>query len=185
MTSLQTDKNNGLNDSEVLASRQKYGKNLITPPKDIPWWKLYLEKFNDPIILILIVATTISLLFGIIHQDFTESIGILCAILIATGVGFWQEYDAKKKFDAMKSDKDFEMIKVKRNGFIQEISKDQLVVGDIVVLAAGDEIPADIELIESNELKVSEATMTGESVPSPNIPVTHLIKEEGLLPISY
>ena len=91
----------GLNDAEILESREKHGRNLITPPAETPWWKLYLEKFQDPIIIILLVATGISLVFGFIHGDFTESIGIIFAVLIATGVGFWQEYDAKKKFDAM------------------------------------------------------------------------------------
>ena len=108
----------GLTDSEVLESRAKYGQNLITPPEDTPWWKLYLEKFQDPIILILLFATAISLIFGFIHGDFTESIGIIFAVLIATGVGFWQEYDAKKKFDAMKSNRDFEPVKVRRNGVV-------------------------------------------------------------------
>lgn len=154
----------GLTEQEVLESRSKYGENLLTPPKETPWWKLYLEKFGDPIIIILLVATAISLVFGIIHGDFTESIGIIFAVLIATGVGFWQEYDAKKKFDAMKSDKDYEHVKVRRGGTVLEITKDQLVVGDIVILAAGDEIPADIELFEAIEMKVSEASMTGESV---------------------
>ncbi|MCM0236672.1 calcium-translocating P-type ATPase, PMCA-type [Bacteroides fragilis] len=154
----------GLTEQEILESRSKYGENLLTPPKETPWWKLYLEKFGDPIIIILLVATAISLVFGIIHGDFTESIGIIFAVLIATGVGFWQEYDAKKKFDAMKSDKDYEHVKVRRNGTVLEITKDQLVVGDIVILAAGDEIPADIELFEAIEMKVSEASMTGESV---------------------
>lgn len=154
----------GLTEQEVLESRSKYGENLLTPPKETPWWKLYLEKFGDPIIIILLVATAISLVFGIIHGDFTESIGIIFAVLIATGVGFWQEYDAKKKFDAMKSDKDYEHVKVRRDGTVLEITKDQLVVGDIVILAAGDEIPADIELFEAIEMKVSEASMTGESV---------------------
>lgn len=104
----------GLTEQEILESRSKYGENLLTPPKETPWWKLYLEKFGDPIIIILLVATAISLVFGIIHGDFTESIGIIFAVLIATGVGFWQEYDAKKKFDAMKSDKDYEHVKVRR-----------------------------------------------------------------------
>lgn len=154
----------GLTEQEVLESRRKYGMNLLTPPKETPWWKLYLEKFKDPIIIILLFATAISLVFGIIHGDFTESVGIIFAVLIATGVGFWQEYDAKKKFDAMKSDKDYEHVKVRRDCTVLEITKDQLVVGDIVILAAGDEIPADIELFESVDMKVSEASMTGESV---------------------
>lgn len=171
----------GLTEQEVLESRSKYGVNLLTPPKETPWWKLYLEKFGDPIIIILLIATAISLVFGIIHGDFTESIGIIFAVLIATGVGFWQEYDAKKKFDAMKSDKDYEHVKVRRDCTVFEITKDQLVVGDIVILAAGDEIPADIELFEAVEMKVSEASMTGESVAVSKYPCTNF-KGAGFAP---
>lgn len=171
----------GLTEQEVLESRSKYGVNLLTPPKETPWWKLYLEKFGDPIIIILLIATAISLVFGIIHGDFTESIGIIFAVLIATGVGFWQEYDAKKKFDAMKSDKDYEHVKVRRDCTVLEITKDQLVVGDIVILAAGDEIPADIELFEAVEMKVSEASMTGESVAVSKYPCTNF-KGAGFAP---
>ncbi|MBQ5914487.1 MAG: haloacid dehalogenase, partial [Alistipes sp.] len=154
-------KSNGLNEKEVLASREKHGLNLLTPPKQTPWWKLYLEKFEDPIIVILLFATMISLIFGFIHGEYTESVGIICAVLLATGVGFWQEYSAKKKFDAMKSDKDYEMVKVRRDGVVVEITKDQMVVGDVAILAAGDEIPADIELYMSTDMKVAEAAMTG------------------------
>lgn len=171
----------GLTEQEVLESRSKHGVNLLTPPKETPWWKLYLEKFDDPIIIILLVATAISLIFGIIHGDFTESIGIIFAVLIATGVGFWQEYDAKKKFDAMKSDKDYELVKVRRDCTVLEITKDQLVVGDIVILAAGDEIPADIELFEAIEMKVSEASMTGESVAISKYPCNNF-KASGFAP---
>lgn len=171
----------GLTEQEVLESRSKYGVNLLTPPKETPWWKLYLEKFGDPIIIILLIATAISLVFGIIHGDFTESIGIIFAVLIATGVGFWQEYDAKKKFDAMKSDKDYEYVKVRRDCTVLEITKDQVVVGDIVILAAGDEIPADIELFEAVEMKVSEASMTGESVAVSKYPCSNF-KGAGFAP---
>ena len=172
----------GLNDAEVLQSREKYGRNLITPPEDTPWWKLYLEKFKDPIIMILLVATAISLVFGFIHGDFTESVGIIFAVLIATGVGFWQEYDAKRKFDAMKSDKDFEPVKVRRNGVVMEIPKDQVVVGDIVVLSAGDEIPADIQLYQATDMKVAEACMTGESVAVSKYPMSEVYEGSGFAP---
>ena len=174
--------NQGLTDAEVTASRDKYGKNLITPPADTPWWKLYLEKFQDPIIIILLVATGISLVFGFIHGDFTESIGIIFAVLIATGVGFWQEYDAKRKFDAMKSDKDFEPVKVRRNGVAIEIPKDQIVVGDVVILSAGDEIPADIELYQATDMKVAEACMTGESVAISKYPMDKPYEGSGFAP---
>ena len=173
---------NGLTEAEVLSSREKYGRNLITPPANTPWWKLYLEKFQDPIIIILLVATGISLVFGFIHGDFTESIGIIFAVLIATGVGFWQEYDAKRKFDAMKSDKDHEPVKVRRNGVMVEIPKDQVVVGDVVVVSAGDEIPADIELYQATDLKVAEACMTGESAAISKYPLDKPYVGSGFAP---
>lgn len=172
----------GLDDLKVQENRDKYGRNLITPPKETPWWKLYLEKFKDPIIVILLVATGISLVFGFINGDFTESIGIICAVLIATGVGFWQEYDAKKKFDAMKTDRDFEPVKVRRNGVAVEVPKDQLVVGDVVLLSAGDEIPADIELFQATEMKVAEACMTGESVAVSKYPLDVPYEGSGFAP---
>ena len=174
--------NPGLTDSQVSVSREKYGVNLLTPPKETPWWKLYLEKFKDPIIIILLFATGISLVFGIIHGDFTESLGIIFAVLIATGVGFWQEYSAKKKFDSMKSDKDYEPVKVRRNGSVVEITKDQLVVGDVVILSAGDEIPADIELYAATDMKVSESAMTGESVPVSKYPLNEPYEGSGFAP---
>ena len=113
---MKTGKVQGLTDAQVAESRALHGRNLITPPVATPWLKLYLEKFKDPIIVILLVATVISLAFGIAHGNFTEPVGIIVAVLLATGVGFWQEYDAQKKFDAMKSDKDYEPVKVKRPG---------------------------------------------------------------------
>ncbi len=172
----------GLTDEEVLRSREEHGVNLLTPPTETPWWKLYLEKFQDPIIIILLVATGISLLFGFIHGDFTESIGIIFAVMIATGVGFWQEYDAKRKFDAMKSDKDYEIVKVRRNGEVVEITKDQLVVGDVVILSTGDEIPADIELFHAMDMKVAEAAMTGESVAVAKYPLDAPYEGSGFAP---
>lgn len=175
-------KQHGLTEAEVLESRIRYGRNLITPPEETPWWKLYLEKFQDPIIVILLVATGISLIFGFIHGDFTESIGIIFAVLIATGVGFWQEYDAKKKFDAMKSDHDYEPVKVHRDGIVIEVPKDEVVVGDVVVLAAGDEIPADIELYQAVDMKVAEACMTGESVAVSKYPLEVPYEGSGFAP---
>lgn len=172
----------GLSLEQVEESRNKYGVNMLTPPPTTPWWKLYLEKFTDPIIIILLVATIISLIFGVIHGNFVESIGIICAILIATGVGFYQEWDAQKKFDAMKSTKDFEPVKVRRNGAVIEIPKNELVVGDVVILAAGDEIPADIELFTATELKVNEASMTGESVAVTKHPINYQYTGSGFAP---
>lgn len=155
----------GLSQEEVIKSRERHGKNLLTPPKQKEWWQLYLEKFKDPIIIILLVALGVSFVVGFIEGSLIESIGILVAIILATGVGFWMEYSAKKKFDILNQISDTENVKVIRNnGTTMEIPKDELVVGDIVILSAGDEIPADIELLEAIEFKVDESTMTGESV---------------------
>lgn len=155
----------GLSQEEVIKSREQHGKNLLTPPKQKEWWQLYLEKFKDPIIIILLVALGVSFVVGFIEGSLIESIGILIAIILATGVGFWMEYSAKKKFDILNQISDTENVKVIRNnGTTMEIPKDELVVGDIVILSAGDEIPADIELLEAIEFKVDESTMTGESV---------------------
>lgn len=155
----------GLSQEEVIKSREQHGKNLLTPPKQKEWWQLYLEKFKDPIIIILLVALGVSFVVGFIEGSLIESIGILVAIILATGVGFWMEYSAKKKFDILNQISNTENVKVIRNnGTTMEIPKDELVVGDIVILSAGDEIPADIELLEAIEFKVDESTMTGESV---------------------
>lgn len=155
----------GLSQEEVIKSREQHGKNLLTPPKQKEWWQLYLEKFKDPIIIILLVALGVSFVVGFIEGSLIESIGILVAIILATGVGFWMEYSAKKKFDILNQISDTENVKVIRNnGTTMEIPKDELAVGDIVILSAGDEIPADIELLEAIEFKVDESTMTGESV---------------------
>lgn len=172
----------GLTASEVRENRERYGVNLLTPPPETPWWRLYLDKFRDPIIVILLVATAISLLFGVIHHEYTESIGIIIAVLIATGVGFWQEYSAKKKFDAMRSDSDYEAVKVRRDGEVLEITKDQLVVGDVVILNSGDEIPADIELYHAMDMMVSEATMTGESLAVSKYPIDEPFTGSGFAP---
>ncbi|MBQ1970098.1 MAG: haloacid dehalogenase, partial [Paludibacteraceae bacterium] len=179
---MKEEKNLGLTDAEVQESRRLHGKNLLTPPETTPWWKLYLEKFQDPIIVILLVATLVSLLSGLQSGEFTESLGIIFAVLIATGVGFWQEYDAQRKFDALKAETDFETVKVRRNGEVVEVTKDQLVVGDVVLLSSGDEIPADIELIHSVDMKVSEAAMTGESVAVSKYPIDEPYSGSGFAP---
>lgn len=164
----------GLSESEVLSSREKYGKNVLTPPPSKPWWKLFLEKFKDPIILILLAAAVISIVVGIFEGNLIEPLGIIIAILLATGIGFWMEWSSKKKFDILNKVSDTESVKVIRNSSVSLVPKDELVVGDIVIISTGDEIPADLELLETTDLKISESTMTGESVP-----VTKRHKEDG------
>lgn len=152
----------GLTDEEVLESRKKYGNNLLTPPPKSPLWKLFLEKFEDPIIRILLIAAFLSLGISIIHNEYAETIGIFCAIFLATGVAFWFEYDANQKFDILNQVNDEDPIMVTRNDNICQVSKRDIVVGDIVFLETGNVVPADGELLEAISLQIDESTLTGE-----------------------
>ena len=152
----------GLTDQEVLQNRQKYGMNLLTPPKRPSIWKLYLEKFQDPVIKVLLVAAAFSLLISIIESEYAETIGIFFAIFLATGIGFYFEYDANKKFDLLNAVGEETPVMVIRNGKVHEIPKKDIVVGDVVILNTGDEIPADGVLLEAVSLQVNESSLTGE-----------------------
>lgn len=154
----------GLSDQEVLESRAKYGVNLLTPPKRPSVWKLYLEKFKDPVVRVLLVAAMLSLVISFIENEYAETIGILVAIFLATGIGFYFEYDASRKFDLLNAVNEETLVKVVRNGKVQEVPRKDLVVGDIVLLETGEEIPADGELIEAVSLQVNESNLTGEPV---------------------
>lgn len=155
-------KNKGLSDFEVTESRKKYGVNILTPPKREPLWKLFLEKFEDPIIRILLIAAFLSLGISFVHWEFAETIGIFIAILLATGIAFWFEMDANKKFDVLNKVNDDTLYKVIRNGNISEIPKKDIVVGDYIILSAGEEVPADAELVNAVSLLVDESCLTGE-----------------------
>lgn len=152
----------GLTDQEVIASREKNGINLLTPPKRPSIWKLYLEKFQDPVIRVLLVAAVFSLIISIIESEYAETIGIFFAIFLATGIGFYFEYDANKKFDLLNAVGEETPVTVIRNGKIKEIPRKDIVVGDIVVLNTGEEVPADGTLVEAVSLQVNESTLTGE-----------------------
>jgi len=154
----------GLTNEQVLASRKAHGTNVLTPPKRDPLWKLFLEKFEDPIIRILLIAAVLSLGISIVHGTYAETIGIFCAILLATGVAFWFEMDANKKFDILNQVNDDTLIKVIRNGNITEIPKKDIVVGDIVLLSTGEEVPADGVLLEAISLQIDESCLTGEPI---------------------
>ena len=160
----------GLTDAQVLESRQKFGNNLLTPPPKTPLWKLFLEKFSDPIVRILIIAAFLSLAIAIFEHlstgvgHYSETFGIFCAIFLATGVAFWFEMDASKKFDILNQVNDDTLVKVIRNGNVLEVPKQDIVVGDIVLLETGDEIPADGELLESISLQIDESCLTGEPI---------------------
>lgn len=154
----------GLTEHEVLDSREKHGANLLTPPKRPSLWKLYFEKFQDPVIRILLVAAFFSLIISIVENEYAETIGIIAAILLATGISFYFEYDANRKFDLLNVVNEETLVKVLREGKVQEIPRKDVVVGDIVILETGEEIPADGELIEAISLQVNESNLTGEPV---------------------
>lgn len=155
-------KNNGLSDAEVLQSRAENGDNIITPSERVSLWRLYFEKFEDPMIRILLFAVVLSLIIAFIHEDFTEVIGVALAVILATSIGFWFEWDASRKFDILNALGDEAMVKVRRNGEIIEIYKKDVVVNDVVLLESGEEVPADGELLVSVSLMINESTLTGE-----------------------
>ena len=167
----------GLTDQEVLQSRQKYGVNLLTPPKRPSIWKLYLEKFQDPVIKVLLVAAAFSLLISIIESEYAETIGIFFAIFLATGIGFYFEYDANKKFDLLNAVGEETPVMVIRNGKVHEIPKKDIVVGDVVILNTGDEIPADGVLLEAVSLQVNESSLTGELMVNKTTDEAHFDEE--------
>lgn len=159
----------GLTDEEVRKSRAEHGVNLLTPPKRQSMWKLYLEKFEDPVVRVLLVAAFFSLIISIVENEYAETIGIIFAILLATGIGFYFEYDANKKFDLLNAVNEETLVKVIRNGHVREIPRKDVVVGDTVLLETGEEIPADGRLMEAVSLQVNESNLTGEPVVSKTI----------------
>ena len=167
----------GLTDQEVLQNRQKYGMNLLTPPKRPSIWKLYLEKFQDPVIKVLLVAAAFSLLISIIESEYAETIGIFFAIFLATGIGFYFEYDTNKKFDLLNAVGEETPVMVIRNGKVHEIPKKDIVVGDVVILNTGDEIPADGVLLEAVSLQVNESSLTGELMVNKTTDEAHFDEE--------
>ncbi|MFI3286214.1 MAG: calcium-translocating P-type ATPase, PMCA-type [Rikenellaceae bacterium] len=160
----------GLKDSEVLSSRAKYGNNTLTPPIKPSLWHKFLEKFSDPIIIILLVALTLSVGVAIYQYAsglegahvFLEPVGIFVAVILATLIGFLFEVNADKKFEVLNRVNDDSLVKVKRDGEIRELPKRDVVVGDIILLESGEEIPADCLLVESVSFMVNESTLTGE-----------------------
>ena len=161
---------NGLTSEQVEKSRLEYGDNVLTPPKKEPTWKLFLEKFQDPIIRILLVTLLLSVVVSL-YQYFTgvadsrvllEPLGIFVAVMLATTVGFLFERSANKKFDILNKVKDEEKVTVMRDGLITQIERKDVVVGDMVFINPGDEIPADGTLFEAIALQINESALTGE-----------------------
>ena len=163
---MDIDKNKriGLTDEQVKQSREQHGKNVLTPPLRTSLWKLYLDKYRDPIIQILLVAAFVSLILAFIEKNFMETIGIFVAVFLATTVGFYFERDAAKKFNLLTALSEEQPVKVRRNGKVMEIPRHDVVVGDVVLVEVGDEVPADGELIVCNDLQINESTLTGEPV---------------------
>ncbi|WP_273531103.1 calcium-translocating P-type ATPase, PMCA-type [Leyella lascolaii] len=159
----------GLNDQQVEQSRREHGENLLTPPKRTSLLRLYLEKYNDPIIRILLVAAVASLALAFFHKDFIETIGIVLAIILATTIGFYFERDAAKKFDVLTALGEESPVKVRRNGTVTEIPRKDVVVGDVIIIEVGDEIPADGKLIASTDLQIDESSLTGEPIISKHV----------------
>lgn len=163
---MNIDKNKriGLTDEQVRQSREQHGKNVLTPPQRTSLWKLYLDKYRDPIIQILLVAAFVSLILAFIEKNFMEAIGIFVAVFLATTVGFYFERDAAKKFNLLTALSEEQPVKVRRNDKVMEIPRHDVVVGDVVLVEVGDEVPADGELIVCNDLQINESALTGEPV---------------------
>ena len=163
---MDIDKNKriGLTDEQVKQSREQHGRNVLTPPQRTSLWKLYLDKYRDPIIQILLVAAFISLILAFIEKNYMETIGIFVAVFLATTVGFYFERDAAKKFNLLTALSEEQPVKVRRNGKVMEIPRHDVVVGDVVLVEVGDEVPADGELIVCNDLQINESALTGEPV---------------------
>ena len=165
----------GLTPEQVEESRRLFGENVLTPPKRVSLWKQFLEKFEDPIIRILLFAWVLSMIISGVHcwgpeqegfAAFLEPLGIFFAIILASTIGFIFEVKAARAFEVLNTVNDDIMVTVMRNGKVQEVSRKEIVVGDIVLLNTGDEVPADGILIESHSLQINESTLTGEPVIS-------------------
>lgn len=160
----------GLTDAEVVESRRLHGDNVLTPPAKEPLWRKFLAKLTDPLIIILLVAAALSIgiafyeYFGLGHDAtaFLEPVGILLAVVLATGLAFIFETKADREFDILNKVNDDEPVRVIRNGQSQQIPKRDVVAGDVVMIGTGDEIPADGTLIDAVALMVDESSLTGE-----------------------
>lgn len=169
MTTQPNQPNVGLTAKEVEASKQAHGENVLTPPKRTPLWKLYIEKYNDPIIKILLVAALVSLGLAVINGEYIETIGIILAIILATTVGFVFEMDAARKFHSLTAMGEEQPVKVIREGQTLEVARREVVVGDLIIVETGDEIPADARLIESTALQIDESSLTGEPMANKHV----------------
>jgi Ca2+-transporting ATPase len=165
----------GLSTAEAEESRRKHGENILTPPEKVSVWKQFAEKFDDPIIKILLVAWVLSMIISGVHcwgpqqagiSAFLEPMGIFFAIMLASTIGFIFELKANRAFDVLNTVNDDVPVTVMRDGHVTQVARKEIVVGDIVLLNTGDEIPADGTLLESVSLQVNESSLTGEPIIS-------------------
>ena len=166
----------GLSPRMVEESRIKHGSNLLTPPERTPWWRQLLEKFDDPIIRILMIAAVVAIAVGIVDGSYVEGIGIVIAILLATVLAFVNEYKAAREFDILNKTSDENPVKVLRDGSYTTVPKKDIVVGDLVLVEMGEEIPADGDLLQALSLSINESRLTGESEPVPKCPKDELLE---------
>ncbi len=172
------DRRQGLTITEVEQSRLDHGENVLTPPQRQSMWRLYLEKYQDPMIRILLIAAAVSLALAFVKQDFIETLGIFFAIILATTVGFYFERDAARKFDVLTQLGEEQPVKVVRDGKVVEIPRREVVVGDVVIIETGDEVPADGRLFEATDLQVDESSLTGEPITTKSSLTTNI--EDGV-----
>ena len=162
----------GLTEAQVTESRSKHGANILTPPEKEPLWRQFLEKFRDPLIVILLIAGALSVLIACyeyygLHEGakvFFEPVGIFVAIILATGLAFHFEQKADREFTVLNRVNDDEAVEVIRSGNTTKVPRRDIVVGDIVIINTGDEVPADAVLLESAQLHIDESTITGEPI---------------------
>lgn len=182
----------GLTDAQVEESRKKYGVNVLTPAERVPVWKRFLEKFKDPIIIILLVAGLASVAIAFyeyfsLHggsEVFFEPVGIFIAVFLATGLAFIFELKAEREFAILNQVNDDELVEVIRNGVPTQVAKKDVVVGDIVVINTGQDIPADGKLLEAVSLNVDESTLTGEPLCHKSIDESQF-DEDATFPTNY
>jgi len=175
----------GLSPEQVRASRQKNGANVLTPPKEESVFKMFLDKFRDPLIIILLIAGILSIgiscyeFFGLGHgiNVFIEPTGIFAAIILATGLGFYFEYKAEKEFAVLNKMSDEDPVQVIRSRNTTSIPRREVVVGDIIMLQTGQEVPADAHLLEATRLSVDESTLTGEPICHKTTDKSHFDKD--------
>lgn len=157
----------GLSTHRVAEMREKYGANVMTPPVREPLWKQYLQHFDDPIIKILLLAVVVSLVVSLVQgSGILDTVGIVLAILLSTGISFFNEYRSSREFDVLNAHRDDMAIKVVRDGHPVSVSSRDIVVGDLIILEAGDAVPADGYVHIADDILCDESAFTGESEPA-------------------